>query len=1344
VAAGPVLLPGRSALSAARRARALAKGRAVCPGLSSLTAHWMHLVWTTGPITDGAATQLGQMLEYGPLDERERVEGGGDPDGFAGGAGVLPRGIDERERVDERAVAAGLDSMRFFVTPRIGTISPWSSKATDIAHVCGLTSIARIERCIAYVATGTGLSAQALGAALADRMTESVIGTIEELEQLGQHGGAPRPLGVVRLGDDGAATLRDASQRLGLALAEDEIGYLVERYRELGRDPTDVELMMFAQANSEHCRHKIFNAEIHLAGERQPLSLFQLIKLSTQHAPDGVLSAYHDNAAVVEGVVAERLFPGADGVYRGHREPSHILGKVETHNHPTAISPFPGASTGSGGEIRDEGATGRGAKPKAGLVGFTVSDLRLPGALEPWEPPAERWIGSPARIASALDIMTDGPLGGAAFNNEFGRPAVLGYFRTFEHPETADDAERPERAGPRVARGYHKPVMLAGGIGAIRPGHVAKAPVPEGAALIVLGGPAFLIGLGGGAASSLAQGASAEDLDFASVQRDNPEIQRRVQEVIDRCWAMGDRNPILSIHDVGAGGLSNALPELVHDAGLGARLELRAIPTGEPDLSPLELWCNEAQERYVLAIAPDRLDELAALCARERAPWARLGTATADGRLVVTDERAPGRDPLVIDLPLEVVLGKPPRMVRRAEPVAPPRAPLDLGGATPADALDRVLGLPTVADKTFLVTIGDRTVGGLIARDPMIGRFQVPVADCALTLAGFDTTAGEVVALGERPPIALLDAAAASRMAIGEAITNLAAAPIGPLSRIKLSCNWMAAAGHPGEDARLYAAVRAASECARALGIAIPVGKDSMSMRTVWQVPAGTRTVAAPVTLVVTAFGPVNDVRLAVTPELRGGGNQLLLVDLGGGKHRLGGSCLAQVFGQLGDAPPDLDDPHRLFACYGALQELVAERRLTAYHDRSDGGLVVTALEMAFAAGLGLELDVTAVDRDPFAALFSEELGAIVEVAAPDVAHVRTQLTAAGARVVPIGRAVPGEAIRIAHGGALVVDDRRSALRARWSHVSHQMALRRDDPGCASEEHAARLSTDAAGAPDAVGLSAELTFDPAAAPSIITGARPRVAILREQGVNGQVEMAAAFTRAGFDAIDVHMTDIVAGRADLSDCHGAVACGGFSFGDVFGAGRGWAATFRYNERARDALARFTARADTFMLGVCNGCQALADLADQLPGAEDWPRFVRNRSEQFESRLVMVRIDPTPSIFFRDMAGSRIPVASAHGEGRAELHAGALALLERRGLIAARFVDGRGAVATTYPANPNGSPGGVAALTNSDGRITILMPHPERVFRTVQMSWHPPGWGEASPWLRMFHNARSWLG
>ena len=1419
-----LIVPGRAALSTPKRARAFAKAKLVAGGLLMLETRWIHLVVTTRPLTAHEAAQLDRMLAYGPQVPAMS------PAGAMLGA----------------PAADAPELARCWIAPRLGTVSPWSSKATDIAHVCGLACISRIERAVEYTLHGHHLDAATIGAVLADRMTESVLVNEADLAKVVAQGGEPRPLGHVKLGADGVATLRAASARLGLALADDEIEYLVAQYGKLGRDPTDVELMMFAQANSEHCRHKIFNAEWFVDGKPQERSLFAWIKESTAASPGGVLSAYKDNAAVVEGNVAERFFPDADGVYRGHREPAHVLGKVETHNHPTAISPFPGAATGSGGEIRDEGATGRGAKPKAGLVGFTVSDLRLPGALEPWEPSDAEWIGKPARIASALDIMIEGPLGGAAFNNEFGRPAILGFFRSFEHAESRF-----------VARGFHKPVMLAGGIGAIRAGHVAKAPVPPGAALIVLGGPAFLIGLGGGAASSLAQGASAEDLDFASVQRDNPEIQRRCQEVIDRCWALGDRNPILSIHDVGAGGLSNAMPELVHDAGLGAQLDLRAIPTGEPDLSPLELWCNEAQERYVLAIAPERVADFAALCERERAPWAQLGTATPDGHLRLADSRA---QTAPVDLPLDVVLGKPPRMTRRAETLAPRRLPLELHGATVAQALDRVLGLPAVADKTFLVTIGDRTVGGLVARDPMVGRFQVPVADCALTTSGFDTTAGEVMSLGERPQVALLDAAAASRLAIAEAVTNLAAAPIGPLGRIKLSCNWMAAAGHTGEDARLYAAVRAASECAVALGIAIPVGKDSMSMRTVWSPPrvpmqpatldpvstqeiaasvvadlqrdlgpvsdpelaeleqlareaakrdpandparaqlaeherqlaarrrtsadveselaaeyaiasavagadiiesrlaagsaghpsplppkplppAEQRTVVSPVTLVVTAFGPVTDVRRAVTPELRGGDRHLLLVDLGGGKARLGGSALAQVYRQLGDVPPDLDDPQRLVAFYTAIQELVAAGKIAAYHDRSDGGLVVTVLEMAFAAGLGLELDTTAVHADPFAALFAEELGAVIEVASADAAAVRTRLERTGARVIAIGRAVAADHVHITHGTARVVDAKRTQLRARWSHVSHEIALRRDDPACADEEHATRI------APNAPGLSAKLTFDPAddiVAPLIATGARPRVAILREQGVNGQVEMAAAFTRAGFDAVDVHMTDIVSGRTDLADFRGAVACGGFSFGDVLGAGRGWAATFRYNARAKDALARFTARTDTFLLGVCNGCQALADLADQLPGAAHWPRFVRNRSEQFEARVVLLELGDSPSLFFRGMAGSRIPVANAHGEGRAELDVEQLAAIEHANLVAARFVDGNGNIATTYPANPNGSPGGIAALTTADGRFTIMMPHPERVFRTVQLSWHPEEWGEDSPWMRMFRNARAWV-
>ena len=1272
-------LLGRDAYGTAGQARALTKVAHL--GAMAIDARWAHLLVATRELTAAEHAQLAQMLAYGT----------------------------------ESVTAPDLKSVTFWVAPRLGTTSPWSSKATDIAHVCGLAAVTRLERVIQYTVHGTHLDAAALGAALADRMTESVVLRQAQLAVVVASAGAPRPLAYIPV-----AEIRAASDRLGLALADDEIAYLHRAYAELGRDPTDVELMMFAQANSEHCRHKIFNADWHIGGEPQDASLFGLIRRTTAASPAGVLSAYKDNAAIVAGSDATRLFPDPDGVYRAHAEAVHVLGKVETHNHPTAISPFPGAATGSGGEIRDEGATGRGGKPKAGLVGFTTSDLRFPGALEPWEPADAAWLGKPTRIASALEIMTDGPLGGAAFNNEFGRPAIAGYFRTLE-------LRLPDEGA--TARGYHKPVMLAGGIGMVRPGHVEKAPIPDGAALIVLGGPAFLIGLGGGAASSLAQGASAEALDFASVQRDNPEIQRRCQEVIDRCWALGEANPILSIHDVGAGGLSNALPEIVHDAGLGAHLDLRAIPTGEPDLSPLELWCNEAQERYVLAIAPARLDDFADLCERERAPWADVGIATADGRLKLRDHARPAP----VDLPLDVIFGKPPKMSRRAEALAPAVHALELGASTVSDALHRVLGLPAVADKTFLVAIGDRTVGGLVARDPMVGPYQVPVADCALTLTGFDGHTGEVMAIGERPAVALLDAAAASRLALGEAITNLAGAPIGDLERIKLSCNWMAAAGHPGEDARLYAAVAAASELAIALGVAIPVGKDSMSMRTQWGATAGgpDNAVVSPVTLVATAFGPVLDVRAAVTPELRPDGD-LYAIDLSRGRGRLGGSCLAQAFGQLGDVPPDLDHPGLLLDFYAAMQALVASGTLRAYHDISDGGVIVAALEMAFAGGLGLDLELGALHGNVYAALFAEELGALVQVAAADAEAVHAVLAAHDVRWTKIGAPLAGDRVRVLHQGVVVVDATRTKLRARWSHVSHQMQLRRDDPQCAEEEHAARLT--------APPLSAVVPWDLSAAPAVHAGARPRVAILREQGVNGQVEMAAAFTRAGFDAVDVHMTDLVAGRADLRDMQGAVACGGFSFGDVLGAGRGWAATFRYNERARDALAAFTARPQTFALGVCNGCQMLADLADQLPGAAAWPRFVRNRSDRFEARLALVRLEASPSIFLRGMAGARLPVAVSHGEGRADFGGRA----EPSALVAARYVDGAGALATTHPANPNGSPGGVAALTTPDGRITIMMPHPERVFRTAQLSWHPPAWGEASPWLRMFENARSWLG
>jgi phosphoribosylformylglycinamidine synthase len=1036
----------------------------------------------------------------------------------------------------------------------------------------------------------------------------------------------------------------------------------------------------------------------------------------------------------------ERWAPGlpvADGSgaprYRASSETLHVLMKVETHNHPTAISPFPGASTGAGGEIRDEGATGRGAKPKAGLTGFSVSNLRLPGAVRPWE----QDYGKPARIASALDIMLEGPIGGAAFNNEFGRPNLCGYFRTFE-------LSAPGPAG-REVRGYHKPIMLAGGLGNIRREHVNKHEIPAGAKIVVLGGPAMLIGLGGGAASSMASGTSEEDLDFASVQRDNAEMQRRCQEVIDRCWGLGAQNPIVSIHDVGAGGLSNALPELVNDSRRGATFALRAIPSDEPGMSPLEIWCNEAQERYVLGIAVESLAEFEALCRRERCPYAVVGTATAERRLQLQDTHFAEQP---IDMPLEVLLGKPPKMTRSAErgefaPDSLQHSRIRLG-----EALERVLRLPTVADKTFLITIGDRTVGGLCSRDQMVGPWQVPVADAALTTTGFQAYTGEAMAMGERTPLALLDAGASARMAVAEAITNIACAPIAQLSDIKLSANWMAPAGHPGEDARLYEAVQAVgAELCPALGIAIPVGKDSMSMRTVWRENGEQRSVTAPLSLIVSAFAPVVDVRRALTPELsrEDGPSELLLIDLGGGQNRLGGSAVLQVHGSVGEAPPDLDDPARLRGFFGAIQQLNADGLLLAYHDRSDGGLIVTLLEMAFAAAAGLQVRLDTLGVDALASLFSEELGAVVQVRAGDVPRVREVLAQAGLSgcVHTLGTVLDEDRIEVSQNGQVLLQDKRSRLRGIWSETTHAMQRLRDDASCADEEQALRV------AGDNLGLSVKTTFgidDDVAAPFIAKrgAARPRVAILREQGVNGQLEMAAAFDRAGFAAIDVHMSDLLEGRVSLKDFQGLAACGGFSYGDVLGAGGGWAKSILFHQRTRAELSEFFARASTFTLGVCNGCQMTSNLAELIPGAAGFPRFVRNRSEQFEARLSLVRIEQSRSVLLAGMAGSLLPIAVAHGEGRAEFADDvARAAFESSGRVAVRFVDSHGEVASRYPENPNGSPAGIAAITSEDGRATLIMPHPERVFRAVQYSWHPRAWREDAPWMRLFRNARAFV-
>ncbi len=1224
------------------------------------------------------------------------------------------------------------------VVPRPGTISPWSTKATDIAHNCGLTRVRRLERGTAFYLTTVGapLEGAELRAAavlLHDRMTQVALLDLAEVERLFGHPD-PRPLSRVDVRGGGRQALEGANGDLGLALSADEIDYLVESFEALGRNPTDVELMMFAQANSEHCRHKIFNADWTIDGVRQDLSLFRMIRHTTERSPEGVLSAYKDNAAVIAGWEGRRFLPDPEtGTYGEHEEPIHILMKVETHNHPTAIAPDPGAATGAGGEIRDEGATGQGAKPKAGFTGFSVSNLRIPDFEQPWE----QDFGRPDRIVSALDIMLEGPIGAAAFNNEFGRPNLAGYFRTYEQAVPGPDG-RPE------LRGYHKPIMLAGGLGNIRAEHVAKRPFPAGTPLVVLGGPAMLIGLGGGAASSMASGASAEDLDFASVQRANPEMQRRCQEVIDRCWARGEGNPILFIHDVGAGGLSNALPELVHDADQGGRFELRSVPNDEPQMTPLEIWCNEAQERYVLAIAAERLAEFEAICRRERCPYAVVGQATEDPHLTLADAHF-GEAP--IDIPMQLLFGKPPRMHREVSRVTPPRQPLRTDTMDLAEAVRRVLSLPVVADKTFLITIGDRSITGQVARDQMVGPWQVPVADCAVTLSDYRGLTGEAMALGERTPLALLDAPASGRMAIGEAITNIAAARITSIGDIKLSANWMAAAGHPGEDARLYDTVRAVGlELCPALGVAIPVGKDSMSMRTVWEGPDGERrTLTAPLSLIVSAFAPVTDARLTLTPELRTdqGDTDLILIDLGRGRNRLGGSCLAQVYGQLGDpgtdGVPDLDAPGRLNRFFAAIQELAQERLILAYHDRSDGGLLVTLCEMAFAGRCGLEVDLGPIGPDDLAALFSEELGAVIQVRhtdTDDVLQILEQHRLADFSPV-IGTLTEGEEIRIVRHDRPVFAAGRAGLQAIWSETSFRMQRLRDNPECAQQAFERIAEPDP-------GLHARLSFDAGhdIAFPYLELTRPAIAILREQGVNGQVEMAAAFHAAGFECVDVHLSDIIAGGVDLGRFRGLAACGGFSYGDVLGAGEGWAKTILFNPRARDQLQAFFERPDTFALGVCNGCQMLSNLQELIPGADHWPRFVRNRSEQFEARTLMVEVLDSPSVLLRGMEGSRLPIVVAHGEGRAEFR-DAAHLASARPLTAVRYLENDGRVAELYPANPNGSPEGITGLTNRDGRVTILMPHPERLFRGVQNAWRPDHWGQDGPWMRLFRNARVWV-
>ena len=1220
----------------------------------------------------------------------------------------------------------------FLVTPRLGTISPWASKATNIAENCGLEGIERIERGMAVWLEGrlNDEQKQQWAALLHDRMTESVLPDFQTASKLFHHLESETFSTVDVLGG-GKEALVKANTEMGLALSADEIDYLVENYQALQRNPSDVELMMFAQANSEHCRHKIFNADFILNGEKQPKSLFGMIRDTHNAHPEGTVVAYKDNSSVIEGAKIERFYPNAaeNQGYRFHEEDTHIIMKVETHNHPTAIAPFAGAATGAGGEIRDEGATGKGSRPKAGLTGFTVSNLNIPGLEQPWE----QAYGKPGHIASPLDIMIEGPIGGAAFNNEFGRPNLLGYFRTFE-----------EKFDGQV-RGYHKPIMIAGGLGSIQAQQTHKDEIPEGALLIQLGGPGMLIGLGGGAASSMDTGTNDASLDFNSVQRGNPEIERRAQEVIDRCWQLGDKNPIISIHDVGAGGLSNAFPELVNDAGRGAVFKLREVPLEEHGLNPLQIWCNESQERYVLSILEKDLDTFRAICERERCPFAVVGTATDDGHLKVRDDLFSNNP---VDLPLNVLLGKPPKTTRSDKTVRSSEKPFNAGNIDITEAAYRVLRLPTVAAKNFLITIGDRSVGGMTHRDQMVGKYQTPVADCAVTMMGFNTYRGEAMSMGEKPTVALFDAPASGRMCVGEAITNIAAVNIGDIGNIKLSANWMAACGNEGEDEKLYRTVEAVSKACQALDLSIPVGKDSLSMKTVWQDGEEKKSVVSPLSLIISAFAPVQDVRKTVTPELKNVEDSVLLfIDLGFGKARMGGSAFGQVYNNMSGEAPDLDDTGRLKAFYNVIQQLVAEDKLLAYHDRSDGGLFATLAEMAFAGRVGLNVDLTSlvanqadVNEASIRALFNEELGAVIQIAKQDVAAAEALFKAAALPLHTVATIGSDKKIVIRNQAGIVLEQTRADLQRAWQETSHAIQKLRDNPACADSEFAL------IGDNERSALFADVKFDvneDIAAPFVNSGAKPKIAILREQGVNGHIEMAAAFTRSGFDAYDVHMSDLMAGRVHLADFKMLAACGGFSYGDVLGAGEGWAKSILFHPALRDQFAAFFADPNTLTLGVCNGCQMVSNLAEIIPGTAGWPKFKRNLSEQFEARLSMVHVPQSASLILNEMQGSSLPVVVSHGEGRADfsLHGGKIS----DGLgIALQYVDGQNQVTQTYPLNPNGSPQGIAGVTNADGRVTIMMPHPERVYRAAQMSWKPEDWTELSGWYRLFAGARKALG
>lgn len=1287
-------IPGPSALSSFRINSLLARLQALEPAITAVSAQFIHFIDIDVTLDDEQLSLLNRLLSYG-----------------SGHTGLLAQ------------------DGQLLVVPRPGTQTPWSSKATEIAQHCGLSAVKRIERGIEYRLASTAAPTPAIIGLLHDRMTQTVIigGTTPDL--FGQH--TPKPLQTVAIIEQGRDALVQANTDLGLALSDDEIDYLTTGFLFLNRNPTDVELMMFAQANSEHCRHKIFNANWTIDGVAQTQSLFGMIRNTAEQSPAGILSAYSDNAAVVTGSKAQVFIRHPQTCeYSYVEEDAHLLMKVETHNHPTAISPYPGAATGSGGEIRDEGATGRGSATKAGLTGFSVSHLKIPGFPQPWE--ADN--GKPERIASALDIMLEGPLGGAAFNNEFGRPNIAGYFRSFEQAVPGSTHE---------FKGYHKPIMIAGGMGNIRPMLVEKQAIPAGSLIIILGGPAMLIGLGGGAASSQASGTGSEALDFASVQRENPEMERRCQEVINHCNALGDDTPIISIHDIGAGGLSNAVPEIIHDCKRGGRFELRNVHNADLGMSPMQIWCNEAQERYVVAIKPESLPLFTAFCEREHCLFAVIGEATEAEHLLLNDSLL-GDKP--VDIPMSVLFGKPPKMHRAVEHVSPALQPLDISPMTVADAVKRVLAFPAVADKSFLIHIGDRSVTGLVARDQMVGPWQVPVADVAVTASGFYARTGEAMAMGERTPLAVIDAPASGRIAIAEAVTNLAAARIDSLRDIKLSANWMAAAGFPGEDAALFDTVKAVGiELCPALGIAIPVGKDSLSMKTVWQEPdneSGQKTMTAPLSLIVTAFAPVLDIAKTLTPQLRPVANSvLLLIDLGVGKNRLGGSVLAQVYGQLGNDCPDLDNPALLKAFFEAIQTLNHHDQILAYHDRSDGGLLATVAEMLFAGRQGIDLTLDGLGDDALAALFNEELGAVLQVHAKECDAIITLLTHAGLVdcIHKIGHVVGGQQLTVRHAGGIIYSATRAELQTTWSEVSYRMQALRDNPDCALQQFS-RIADD-----NDPGLQVALSFaiNEDIAKHLISAERPKIAILREQGVNGHVEMAAAFDRAGFASIDVHMSDIIHGRVSLADFRGLVACGGFSYGDVLGAGGGWAKSILFNPRVRDEFSAFFARTDTFGLGVCNGCQMLSGLKDIIPGAEHWPHFMRNSSEQFEARVAMVEVQPSASIFFTDMAGSKIPVVVAHGEGRAEFAVDPQLAVDA-GAVALCYIDNYGAKTTGFPANPNGSPLGITGLTTTDGRFTIMMPHPERCFRTLQNSWHPDSWDEYGAWMRIFRNARLWVG